>query len=768
MGLRFAFGGGREGWLRTCLTSVGVGVGVAVLLFAASVPHMMEAQDARKASWTPTSTFQEEPRKSDQTLLSDTANTEFRGESVRGRILDPDGEQPPVPAGLEAIPEPGEVVVSPKLRELLRSSEGDLLKPRVPGEITGTISKEGLAGPQELAFYAGSDDLTSDTASRVDGYGPQEGESQPLPAALMLLIVVACVVLLLPVGAFIAAAVRFGGERRDRRLAALRLTGADTRMTRRIAAGEAAGGSLLGLAVGGVFFLLLRESATAVRVQGLSLYSSDLLPHPGLTALLAIAVPGCAIAVTLLALRGVVIEPLGVVRQTPTRKRRLWWRVLPMLLGVALLLPYLGGFAEGETQSDVDTFQLAAAVVLILVGVTALLPWLVESVVRRTRGGPVALQLAVRRLQLDSGTSARAVSGVTVAIAGAIALQVLFGAVQEDETTLSGGPRFDSQLLVSTPAQEHATAEALRADLDRSQGVRETIALTSSFAIPADAGPDGMEDSVTVGDCASLRTLAKIDSCEPGDTFVVTDSDPGATPKPGTTYAMDDPAGDAKSGDKGRAERWKLPEDARPVSSHQAHDDFSVTSGILTTPEAVDDTRLTQGYSDVHVRTDPGNEDTTEHVRNTAARFSMAADTFNQTDTRVSQEFAAIKRGIYAASAALLLLIGASLTISTLEQLRERKRLLSVLVAFGTRRSTLGWSVFWQNAIPILLGVALAAATGVGLGLLLLQLAGVPMSVDWLAIGGLASLGGLLILLVTLLSAPVLWRMMRPDGLRTE
>lgn len=39
---------------------------------------------------------------------------------------------------------------------------------------------------------------------------------------------------------------------------------------------------------------------------------------------------------------------------------------------------------------------------------------------------------------------------------------------------------------------------------------------------------------------------------------------------------------------------------------------------------------------------------------------------------------------------------------------------------------------------------------------------------DWLMFLPLAGAGGALILLVTLLSLPPLWRMMRPDGLRSE
>lgn len=47
LGVRFAAGGGREGWVRTVLTAVGVGLGVALLLTAASAPHLLQERSAR-------------------------------------------------------------------------------------------------------------------------------------------------------------------------------------------------------------------------------------------------------------------------------------------------------------------------------------------------------------------------------------------------------------------------------------------------------------------------------------------------------------------------------------------------------------------------------------------------------------------------------------------------------------------------------------------------------------------------------------------------
>ena len=70
--------------------------------------------------------------------------------------------------------------------------------------------------------------------------------------------------------------------------------------------------------------------------------------------------------------------------------------------------------------------------IALLIGVAALLPWVVERVVGRLGAGKVAWQLAVRRLQLDPGGPARAVSGITVAVAGAIALQMVFTGIQDE------------------------------------------------------------------------------------------------------------------------------------------------------------------------------------------------------------------------------------------------------------------------------------------------------------------------------------------------
>jgi hypothetical protein len=241
-GVRFATSGGREGWTRNTLTAVGVGLGVALLLLAASVPQMMEGRDERAAARTAYALVSgESAARSDRSVVVAVTDTDYRSETVGGVAMRPDGARPVLPPGLERAPAAGEMYVSPALAELLASPEGRLLAERLPHRTAGLIGDAGLLDPGELLYYTGSSTLTTGNgAVRTDGYGyGAGGGAGPIGPVLIVVIVLACVVLLVPVAVFIATAVRFGGEQRDRRLAALRLVGADARTTRWIAAGEA-------------------------------------------------------------------------------------------------------------------------------------------------------------------------------------------------------------------------------------------------------------------------------------------------------------------------------------------------------------------------------------------------------------------------------------------------------------------------------------------------------------------------------------------------
>ncbi|MFD5391457.1 FtsX-like permease family protein [Streptomyces sp. NPDC127074] len=779
MGARFAVTGGRESWARTIMTAVGVGLGVALLLVASSVPTAYQQRNERGDARA-TQSFASKVKAGPDTLHLSDAQTTFRDQDISGIVMAPDGNgSPPSPPGVDRLPAAGEMWVSPALKKLLDSGDGKLLRDRFPYRTVGVIGDSGLSGPNDLSYYAGISPKAFDHVNsdyHLAQWGIQKKDKgEPLNPALLLLIIVGCVVLLLPVLIFIATATRFGGERRDRRLAALRLVGADTHMTRRIAAGESLFGSLLGLAVGTGLFLLVRVFIEGVAVWDISFFASDIVPTAPLALAIAVAVPASAVMVTLLALRGIAIEPLGVVRNARPKRRRLWWRLLLPLLGVALLAPLAGGFQAGSGSSNTKPYQAAAGAVLLLVGVTALLPWVIEAVVERFGGkGSVPWQLATRRLQLSSGTASRAVSGITVAVAGALALQMLFASVQARDSQSTGQDPRRAQIMANVPVSTGAEARDAFERYRATKGVREMLGVTEGYVSALHHSKDdpstAPEESLTVADCPSLREVAHIRSCKDGDTFFI-DAPPDyyaegekfAKPGAQVNLAFDDEG----MPDLRHKKLWTIPASIKVVKS-RVDPIGSERTGVLATPGAFDVAKLAKPNAAAMMRMDPKVPDGVEYVRNTSAALSPAMDVMRLTSTAQSDEFTVIRKALFIGATATLLLIGASMIVTTLEQLRERKRLLSVLVAFGTRRTTLSWSVLWQTAVPVVLGLALSIAGGLALGTLLLKMVGQPLAVDWSGLGAMTGIGGGVILLVTLVSLPPLWRMMRPEGLRTE
>ncbi|MEU3850503.1 FtsX-like permease family protein [Streptomyces sp. NPDC029554] len=765
LGMRFALAGGREGWTRALLTAVGVGLGVALLLLTTALPNALTERDRREEARSDHTLGQQEMPKADDTLVVLDADTTFRDRDVRGRLLEQEGPEAPLPPGLSEFPADGTMVVSPALKELLASGEGKLLRERLPYRITGTIGEQGLIGSQELAFYAGgeklADRLGSGTAgARIDSFGnPDLGSPDPWDPVLLLLVLVVFVVLLMPVAVFIAAAVRFGGERRDRRLAALRLVGSDGRMTRRIAAGEALAGSVLGLVLGTGFFLLGRELAASVDVFHVSVFPSYLNPSPLLAALVALAVPTAAVLVTLFALRGVVIEPLGVVRTARPARRRLWWRLLLPLGGLAMLAPMIG---QGDDGGTFNQYLVVGGVMLLLVGVTALLPWVVETVVARLGSGGVAWQLAVRRLQLSSGAAARMVNGIAVAVAGAIALQMLFAGVEGSYTAASRYDVSRAQMQVRVP--DRLDGASVAGKFRDTEGVRKVTALSEAYVSGRGADAESIVQ-ITLGDCASLREVATLPSCRDGDVFAVRgaeyDTDTIKLGKPGKTLWLD--AGDRP----GKDVSWTVPRDIRRAESRE-DPTGTERGGILITPGADSSKLASLAQQELYLSLSPGEPNAYEYVRNTAARIDPTVDPIVWHAVERNERYATIRTGLLVGAAAVLALIGASLLVSQLEQLRERRKLLSSLVAFGTRRRTLGLSVLWQTAIPIGLGLLLAATVGMALGAVLLRMVNLSVRVDWPSVLSMTGIGAGVVLAVTLLSLPPLLKLMRPDGLRTE
>lgn len=756
LGVRLSVGGGRSGWARLALIAVGVGLGVAMLLVAASIPTVLDGRasraDARSVPWD------QQLTPGEPTVLTEEVRSSFRYLPVVGLLLQPEGADSPLPPGVTEQLAPGDLVVSPALTELLASDDAAALQGRWGERIVGTIGAEGLTGPQELRFYLGTDELSDESAWRVQSFGGAAGSSEDLGPVLLLLVLVGMVVLLLPVAIFISTAVRFGSETRDRRLAALRLVGADVGMTRRIAAGETLAGAAGGLAVGALLFLGIGSAAAYAVPAGMGFYPEDLRPVPALVALTVVLVPVTTVLVTLSALKQVLVEPLGVVRRGTEHRRRFWWRLAVPVVGLALLTPLIGGL----DTSPGSQVMVVAGLILVLVGVALILPWLVEATVHLLSGGSVAWDLAVRRLQLDSGTAVRAVFGIAVSVAGLIAVQGLVGTIG----TLSPWSQADTstfQATVLETDQDVASAETWEGALSRAEGVTSVGALTSVWARPApsQAGQPGSNDEmpIDIGTCEVLAQEARIDSCIDGDAFVLV-PDGAAAPASGSAYLLG----------TGQDTRWTLPASAQTVGP--APGTIGSMGGmparIVVTPGALDGIDIEPEGMAVYVALDPAVPDAADHMRTAAAQVDPAAYESPIAPERTTLILGNVREALLVGTVALLVLIGASMLVNVVEQLRERRQLLAVLAAFGTRRRTLGGSVLFQIAIPVALGLALAVVTGSVLALALQAAVDAAPAFDWRTVGMTSGAAALVVLLTTAASLPLLWRLTRPGGLRSE
>jgi hypothetical protein len=694
----------------------------------------------------------------------------FRDLQITGYRVQLQGPNPPQAPGVDRLPGPGEIVVSPALAALLDGPEGELLRPRFPERITGTIGPEGLVGPNELAFYAGASDVAgTPEAVTVSEFGPaSKPPLRPPPRLLPLLVILGVVSLLIPVVIFLASATRLASQARDRRLAAIRLVGGSRDQVRRIAVGEVLVGAVAGLGAGVLLFFAGRSSTTLLNdpVFGNGFYTGDIRPAPLPAALVLLAVPVLGVGLTLFSLRRTLVDPLSVVRRAPRTTRLLWWRVAPLLAG---------GYVLATETQHADTSSAPAngsdlfgsvgkgtvlGIVLVLLGVAILLPWLIERTVRMLGGGGTpAWQLATRRLQHDVASSARIVGGVAAAVAGGIALQSVF--IPAEDLFVKENPEYTHQIAVDAKVTDPGEAAQLAATLRRIDGVRRLSPVVSYQAVRDSRHREGY---VYVAPCPTLRRLAKLPRCVDGEMYKVVP--PKGKVGLGARLRSGEPVFSVEGSS---TPAWTWPVGVPTVVSRRTNVFASAyLDGILATPGAMADARI-QAYSvSFDVVAAPGHPDAVEHIRNAAAPTHWSTKVSQPTEYRTDRRYALIRSALFLGALVVMVLAALSLLVVALEQLRERRRPLAMLTAGGVRRSVLAWSLLWQAAIPTVLGLAAALGVGAVMARLLLQAAGREVTYDWPAIAALSTGALVAVLLATALTLPALWRSTTAAGIRAE
>jgi hypothetical protein len=523
LGLRLAMLGGKLSIVPTVLAGVAVGFGTAILLFALSFQPALDVRYDRGA-WRETpgpGSGEEQPPQS--TLVSLTHDF-IDGRPIERVDVVALSAGAPVPPALARLPEPGEAFVSPALRELIATRPADELADRY-GRIVGEIGAQGLSAPNELAVVQGLDSGTlRASGARAVAAFDTESQGPMLDLAVQLIVGITVVGAIAPVAVFVATATRLAAARRERRLAALRLSGATPRQVAMLAALDALLISAPGAVLGVVLFMLLRPFVATIPLAQLTWFPDAIVPPLLPAVALVIAVPVVGVAAAIVALRRLTISPLGVARRAPakplSRIRLVPLAVAPLLLVVAP--------AVAPVSSELSMYAIIGAFLGIILGIVIAGPWLTAIVGRviAARGGVIRL-LAGRRLIDEPRSSFGAVAGVVMAVFVAC---TFFGFIAFLTVAFQPAvPVRAATVYAPIPGGMGEVALRLADEVRGIEGVEGVVVVRE--AVLRRPGTDDVIAEAWIAPCAAL--LATFDSttaCGDGDAHVLGDTDVLADP----------------------------------------------------------------------------------------------------------------------------------------------------------------------------------------------------------------------------------------------
>ena len=486
LGLRLALSGGRGAAIGLALTAFAVATGTAILLFALSFRPALDDR-VERAAWRTSFVLSESGTTEGAGLLFRNDVDSYQGEPIVRVLVAALTADPPTPPGVYRLPGPGEAVVSPALAALMKDVPADQLGDRI-GTVVGTVGDAGLRSPDELVAIIGLDPATLETlgASPITGFDGTP-PSPVIPPVAILMIVLAVIGALVPVAVFVSTATRLSAARREQRLAALRLVGATAGQVTSLAAVEALFVTIIGVVAGIGLFLLTRPLVAKIPLDNATWFPASIVPPllPAIALLLAIPVVGAGAAVV--ALRRVVVTPLGVHRrQTPGMPGAR--RAIPLVASLALL-PVTIGMLRGDSATNPLALGLVGiAFGGVIVGIVLVGPWLTYLVGRVLHAlpGGASMLLASRRLTDDPRASFGSIAGVIMAVFVASAFFSFVAYADGQEFDRAGVIAAD-QVYVEMPYNEGPPFAEVPARIAAVPGVRSVLPIATAELM--EAGP---------------------------------------------------------------------------------------------------------------------------------------------------------------------------------------------------------------------------------------------------------------------------------------
>ena len=414
---------------RIWFSAVAVAVGVLLMLLFLSAMNGISAKE-RRSAWQlfMIDSAAQQPI-ADVTPLYITQDSTKNGLNIWGNqtiatysLYASSPSSPNLP-GLET-PAAGTYYASPQLIKLIQQDTTGLLNARLGGVLLGAIPDPLLTSPEQLLVIRGlsADEMQkANEFSRLSSLYSIPKDTQLFSRLFWGLIIIGIIGLLIPVVMFISAATRFGSVQKNKRYAALRLVGATRQQIIGIASAETLFVVLIGVTIGWLLYLTCRPILAGFRLSGSRFFIEDMRVNGEQILFVAAATIIAAIIANRKAMRSVQNSPLGVMLVLKIDRSPSILSIIPLIVGFALLIytviRFPSHFIDG-TQDSILVTMLMAAFILISSGILLSGPLLtktVASLAARISRRPEAI-IATKRIALYPHRSFMAVSGVILAL----------------------------------------------------------------------------------------------------------------------------------------------------------------------------------------------------------------------------------------------------------------------------------------------------------------------------------------------------------------
>ena len=702
---------------RLALTATAIAVGFSLILMFAAAVNAITARQSYSVwrGFTQTKVEGVEPLLVE--LISRGNLYKWQNVTIDTTSLRATGESSPQIPELPT-PQEGEYYVSQGLLTLMQENPDENIGTRFGTKNIGIIPDKYTASPDELSVIRGMSEAEAAATRTSEIY---DINPSPDPVAMDpvvgFILIMGGIVLLFPIVMLLVTSTQLGSAQREKRYAAIRLVGATQGQITRIMALESIMATLVGVILGTLLYVLIRIPMAQFYYEGERFWPSDIAVSPLQYVNFILMTVLLSLGATWWAMRRSRTSPLGVTQDQKRMKAPRFWRLLPLLSGLLIYVFIATPFGQSWFRDAIAVdssplLVLILGVVLIMTGLILAGSWITAKIAsfaaRHTRKAQVLI--ASKRIASHSPQVFRSVSGVVLALfAGSFYL-----------TSVSGVDDLDAQAInnngYSVIKENHALAMASPLPDDFQQTLESTQYIRSVAPIyPTD------EAYVVRCDVVAVYTTLSCPSNANSDDYTRINFEQSI----GQTLSIEDEA---------------------PLTSTK---DYLVQ---LDDNESIDKLRTLVAAS-ITESGEPGFV-----VSGTYAKIAIS-------DPLV-KELASLA---YVGMAVTLLIAIASLIISTVGGLLERKRSLITLRLGGMTIGQMKQLVMIESLIPLVAVSLLAAGIGVWVGYVFINIvsSSADPALSWLyflVVGSALGLASLAIYLIL----PVLGRLTSYEENRTE